>query len=77
MMKEKSKWEVWAGYRPSIRRLRVFGCVCYVHVNRLSKRIDFRRNDKFDAVAIKCRFVGYDQEYENGYRVLTRRMGKY
>jgi hypothetical protein len=45
---------------PNYHDLRVFGCVCYVHV-------DSSMRHKFQDKALQCRFVGYADDYK-GYR---------
>ncbi|RDX79526.1 hypothetical protein CR513_40053, partial [Mucuna pruriens] len=38
---DKIPKEAWSGRRPSIRHLRVFGCIVYIHVlNQLMKKLD-------------------------------------
>ena len=52
---EKTLEEAWSERRPSIRHLRVFGCIAYAHVsNQLRKKLD----DKGE----KCIFIGYDTD---------------
>jgi hypothetical protein len=48
------------GTQPQYSQLRVFGCVCYVH-------IDSSQRNKFQDKACRCKFVGYADEYK-GYR---------
>jgi hypothetical protein len=51
-VQEKTPEEAWSGRRPSIRHLRVFGCIAYVHVpDQIRKKLD----DKGE----KCIFIGY------------------
>ncbi|RDY05840.1 hypothetical protein CR513_10270, partial [Mucuna pruriens] len=50
---DKTLEEVWSGRRPSIRHLRIFGCIAYAHVpDQLRKKLD----DKGE----KCIFIGYN-----------------
>ncbi|RDY03481.1 hypothetical protein CR513_12928, partial [Mucuna pruriens] len=49
---DKTPKEAWGGKRPSIRHLRVFGCIAYAHVlDQLKKKLD----DKGEM----CIFIGY------------------
>ncbi|CAJ2639943.1 unnamed protein product [Trifolium pratense] len=51
-VREKTPEEAWSGRRPSIRHLRVFGCIAYAHVpDQLRKKLD----DKGE----RCIFFGY------------------
>ena len=55
--------------KPDLSHLKVFGCICYVHVpNEL--------RTKLDAKAEKCIFLGYSLEHK-GYRCynpITRKL---
>lgn len=31
-LKDKTPFEVWYGYKPSLNFLRVFGCLCFSHI---------------------------------------------
>lgn len=53
--------EVWSGKKPSVNHLKIFGCVCYVHVPNEKRR-------KLDAKAKPGIFVGYSNE-SKGYKV--------
>lgn len=48
----KSPYEVLFGSPPNYDALRVFGCLCYVHVKSRSK-------DKFSTRSRRCLFMGY------------------
>jgi len=50
------------GEKPSMKHLRVFGSICYVHIP------DSQRS-KLDAKARKCIFVGYD-ERKKGWKCM-------
>ena len=52
--------EAWSGRKPDLSHLRIFGCVCYVHI--LSEL-----RSKLDANSGKYLFVGYSLE-QKGYR---------
>jgi len=43
-LKNKTSFEVWNGYKPSVQNLKVFGCIYYTHV------LDVKR-DKLDQKA--------------------------
>jgi len=51
-VQEMTPEEAWSGRRPSIRHLRVFGCIAYAHVpDQIRKKLD----DKGE----RCIFIGY------------------
>ena len=61
--------EKYSGKKPDLSHLKVFGCICYVHVP------DELRT-KLDAKAEKCIFLGYSLEHK-GYRCynpITRKL---
>ena len=45
--------EAWSGRKPDVSRLRVFGCLAFVH-QPLSPK-----SDKFGVKSLQCRFLGY------------------
>ena len=47
--------QAWSGRRPDIRQLRVFGCICHVHVPEQSAD----RVNKLSARSVLCIHVGY------------------
>jgi len=49
------------GRRPDVSHLRVFGCLCFVHVYSDS-------SNKLDNQSIRCIFLGYD-EARKGWEV--------
>ncbi|KAK8937447.1 hypothetical protein KSP39_PZI012254 [Platanthera zijinensis] len=51
-VKFKTPFEAWCGRKPSVKHLRVFGCVAYAH-------IPDQRRRKLDDRSEKCIFVGY------------------
>ncbi len=71
----KSRTELFRRYKPSVGRLRVFGCDAIVNILKEDK------NSKVEQNGILCIFIGYDQSRENGYlffdpeqmRVITSR----
>ena len=50
---DKTPHEVWAGNKPSLEHLRVFGCETYVHVLKENR-------SKLDNKTEKCIFIGYN-----------------
>ncbi|OWZ15093.1 Gag-pol Polyprotein [Phytophthora megakarya] len=57
---DKSPHEVWAGKKPLLANLKVFGCHAYVHVPK-------EKRSKLDARSMRCRFLGYS-DHEKAYR---------
>ena len=55
----KSPLELLRKDKPNFSHLRVFGCICYVHIPR-----QFR--DKLDIKGRKCVFIGY-ASFQKGY----------
>lgn len=45
--------EMFSGMKPDVSHLKVFGCICYVHIPDEKRR-------KLDPKAEKCVGVGYD-----------------
>jgi hypothetical protein len=56
----KSPFKILKGRKIGIDHLRVFGCVCFVHVQG-------QHRDKFDPRAIKYVFLGYSSTHK-GYK---------
>jgi transposase InsO family protein len=54
---DKTPYEAWTGTKPSIERLRVFGCLAYVHIDDAAKR-----TGKLDGRGFPCIFLGYASE---------------
>ena len=50
----KSPHELWYGKKPTVRHLRVWGCIAYAHVAQ-------EKRSKFDAKAVKCIMIGYSE----------------
>ncbi|KAG7551025.1 Zinc finger CCHC-type [Arabidopsis thaliana x Arabidopsis arenosa] len=65
----KSPYEMVHGKKPTVKHLRIFGSVCYVHV------FDSQRT-KLEAKAKKCIFVGYDEQ-RKGWRCMDPETHKY
>ena len=53
-------YEAWTGDKPSVKHLRVFGCVCYAHVPKDERK-------KLDPKARECIFLGYSTEVKGYY----------
>nr|KYP45621.1 Retrovirus-related Pol polyprotein from transposon TNT 1-94 [Cajanus cajan] len=51
-LNDQTPFEVWHGYKPSMKFLKIFGCLCFTHVPQ-SKR------DKLDKRASQGIFIGY------------------
>ncbi|KAM1429349.1 hypothetical protein ACFX2I_045554 [Malus domestica] len=54
ILKFKSPYQILKGREIDISHLRVFGCVCYVHIQTIHR-------DKLDPRAIKCAFKHDDE----------------
>ena len=52
MLEEKTPFEVWFNYKPSLSFHKIFGSICFVHVPHIKK-------DKLDKKAMSGIFVGY------------------
>jgi len=63
ILSSKSPYEILFRKPPNYDHLRVFGCLCFAHVNPKS-------SDKMDPPAVKCLFPGYPYG-EKGYRVYS------
>ena len=51
-LKDKTPFECWFGEKPDVSNLRVFGCICFVHMpDNLRKKLDPKSN--------KTIYVGY------------------
>lgn len=59
-LKDRLPAELWYGERPDLRKLRVFGCVAYLHIPKELV------NGKFESRSKRCKLVGY---CANGYRL--------
>ncbi len=59
--KMSTPYELWYGVKPSVRNLRVFGCMEYAHDHDSGRT-------KLDKKAEKLRFVGYSTQ-SKGYRL--------
>ncbi|KAE8895125.1 hypothetical protein PF007_g10177 [Phytophthora fragariae] len=59
----RSPYLLWHNRLPRINKLRTFGCAVYAWVPK-------DKRNKLEAHAVKCIFVGYDEEDRSGYRLL-------
>ena len=57
----KTPHEMWFGYLPSVRHLRVFGSTCYALIPK-------EKINKLGARSRKCIFLGYE-EYSKAYQL--------
>ena len=57
----QTPFEVFNGYKPQVKHLRIFGCKAFSHIP-----IDDRR--KLDAKSLECVFVGYCNDHK-GYNL--------
>jgi len=67
-LKDKTHFEAWNWYKPSLSFLKVFGCVCFAHVPQV-------KCDKLDKKAILGIFVGYSL-VSKAYKVYHPQSGK-
>ena len=67
-LKSRTSFEAWNGFKPSMQHLKVFGCVCYVHVPAIKR-------DKLDKRAIAGIFLGYGTSVK-GYKVFDATSNK-
>ena len=65
--RHKSPFELWTGNKPSVKHLKVYGCVAYVYVDK-------NKRDKLDLNAKKGVFIGYRRSTKQ-YRILNPRTG--
>ena len=54
----KTPEEIWSGHPPSLKQLKVFGCVAYAHI----------KQDKLEPRVVKCIFLGYPEGVK-GYKL--------
>ena len=60
-VKDLTTFEVWYGYKPSLKFLRVFGCLCFTYIPQVE-------HDKLDKKSDVSIFVGYST-ISKAYRV--------
>ena len=58
---DETPYEAWAGKRPSLTHLKVFGCDAFVHIPK-------ERRKKLYSKSEKCIFVGY-KDGVKGYKI--------
>lgn len=64
----KTPFEAWYGYKPLVKNLKVFGCICYTLVPQVKR-------DKLDKRADPGIFIGYSN-FSKAYRVFQPESGK-
>ncbi|KAH9678769.1 hypothetical protein KPL71_025858 [Citrus sinensis] len=67
-VRDKTPFEAWYGYKPSLKFLRIFGCLCFTHVPQISR-------DKLDKRALTGIFIGYSS-VAKAYKVFQPQTGK-
>ena len=67
-LKDKTSFEAWYGYKPSLNFLRVFDCVCFSHVPQVKR-------DKLDKKLELGIFVGYNSFFK-AYQVYQSQTGR-
>jgi len=67
-VQNKTPVEVWSGRKPSAKHLKVFGCICYVHIPN-------QKRSKLDEKTEKGIFIGYSDQ-SKGYRVYNLKTKK-
>ena len=60
--------EIMKGRKINISHLRVFGCICFVHVQS-------QHRDKLDPRSVKCMFLGYSST-QKGYKCYNPQLRK-
>jgi len=61
ILEEKTLFEAWYGYKPSLSFLKIFGSMCFVHVSRVKR-------DKLDKRAVPGIFLGYSS-FSKAYKI--------
>ncbi|KAL4318060.1 hypothetical protein GQ457_18G019390 [Hibiscus cannabinus] len=67
-VKDKTPFEAWYDHKPSLKFLRVFGCLCFSHIPQVKR-------DKLDKMAEPGIFVGYSSS-SKAYKVYQPQTGK-
>lgn len=67
-VRDKTPFEVWYGYEPSLNFLKIFGCLCFTHVPQTQR-------DKLDKRALPGIFIGYSS-VAKAYKVFQPQNGK-
>ena len=66
-MKGCTPFEAWHGYKPSLKFLKIFGCICFTYVPQVKR-------DKLDKKAIPGIFVGYSS-VSKAYKIFQPQTG--
>ena len=53
----QTPFEVFNGYKPQVKHLRIFGCKAFFHIPKHDRR-------KLDAKSLECVFVGYCNDHK-------------
>jgi transposase InsO family protein len=67
-VKDKTPFEAWYGYKPSLNFLKIFGCLCFTHVPQIKR-------DKLDKRALPGIFIGYSS-VAKAYKIFQPQNGK-
>ena len=57
----KTPFEAWYGFKPNLKNLKIFGCLCFTHVPQIKR-------DKLDKKAEPGIFIGYSNS-SKAYRI--------
>ncbi|KAK9140896.1 hypothetical protein Scep_010577 [Stephania cephalantha] len=57
----KTPFEAWYGFKPNLKNLKIFGCLCFTHVPQIKR-------DKLDNKVVPGIFIGYNNT-SKAYRV--------
>lgn len=61
-------FEAWSGRKPSVKHLKVFGCVCYAQVPKVKRT-------KLEESSERCIFIGYSSK-SKGYKLYNLKSKK-
>ena len=67
-LEDKTTFEAWYGYKPSLNFLRVFGCLCFSHIPQVKR-------DKLDNKSEPGIFIGYSSS-SKAYKIYQPQTGK-
>ena len=67
VVKDQTPFEVWYGYKPFLYFLKIFGCLCFIHVPQIKR-------DKLDKRALPGIFIGYSSVLK-AYKVFQPQIG--
>ncbi|RVX02815.1 Retrovirus-related Pol polyprotein from transposon TNT 1-94 [Vitis vinifera] len=68
VLQKKTPFEAWFGYKPDLKNLRTFGCLCFSYVPQVKR-------DKLDKKAEPGVFIGYSNS-SKAYRIFQPQNGK-